>query len=209
MPRRNVRKLALRPPLPRRGIVWFPAFPTAPATSNIEAFRAQHDPLAAKIPAHLTLVFPFPCTLTATQIASHTRRIVAKWPPLPVVFRDVEGLLDEFILLMARERAEALTALHDELYTGVLRNFLRTEMTYNPHITIARVYSHSDSHSQSRFLSNSNSRESFHKILEQAESCFGNGRGIEWRIVMRELAVVTWHTDGKITVDATIPLNTN
>ena len=205
MPRRNVRKLALRPPLPRRGIVWFPAFPTAPATSNIEAFRAQHDPLAAKILAHLTLVFPFPCTLTATQIASHTRRIVAKWPPLPVVFRDVEGLLDEFILLMARERAEALTALHDELYTGVLRNFLRTEMTYNPHITIARVYSHSDSHFQSR----SNSRESFHKILEQAESCFGNGRGIEWRIVMRELAVVTWHTDGKITVDATIPLNTN
>ena len=190
MPRRNVRKLALRPPLPRRGIVWFPAFPLA---SNIESFRSAHDPLALKIPAHLTLVFPFPCTLTATQIASHTRRIVAKCPPLPVVFRDVEGLLDEFVLLMARERAEALTALHDELYTGVLRNFLRREIVYNPHITIARA----------------RSREFFPDILQQAETLFSNGRGVEWRIIMRELSVVTWHTDGKITVDATVPLHTN
>lgn len=190
MPRRNVRKLALRPPLPRRGIIWFPAFPVS---SNIESFRSEHDPLAAKIPAHLTLVFPFPCTLTATQIASHTRRIVAKWPPLPVVFRDVEGLLDEFVLLMARERAEALTALHDELYTGVLRNFLRREIVYNPHITIARA----------------RSREFFPVILQQAETLFSNGRCVEWRIIMRELAVVTWHTDGKITVDAIVPLHTN
>jgi len=195
MPRRNIRKLALRPPLPRRGIVWFPALPESPAAHHIEAFRREHDPLAAKIPAHLTLVFPFPCTLTATQIAAHTRRIVAKWPPLPVVFRDVEGLLDEFVLLMARDRAEALTALHDELYTGVLRNFLRKEIAYNPHITIARVHA--------------GSRSLFPDILAQAESRFGNGRGIEWRIVMRELAVVTWHTDGKITIDATIPLHTN
>lgn len=190
MPRRNVRKLALRPPLPRRGIVWFPRFP---GDAKIEAFRADHDPLAAKIPAHLTLVFPFACTLTSTQIASHTRRIVAKWPPLPVVFRDVEGLLDEFILLMARERAEAITALHDELYTGVLRNFLRKEIAYEPHITIARA----------------RSREFYPAILDEAEMHFGNGRSLEWRIVMRELSVVTWHTDGRITVDATVPLHTN
>ena len=190
MPRRNVRKLALRPPLPRRGIVWFPRFPV---DAKIEVFRADHDPLAAKIPAHLTLVFPFACTLTSTQIASHTRRIIAKWPPLPVVFRDVEGLLDEFILLMARERADAITALHDELYTGVLRNFLRKEIAYEPHITIARA----------------RSRELFPAILAKAEMYFGSGRSLEWRIVMRELSVVTWHTDGRITIDATVPLHTN
>ena len=187
--RRNVRKLALRPPLPRRGIVWFPGFEDA----AIDTFRQQHDPLAPQIAAHVALVFPFPCNLSVMQLASHTRRIVAKWPHLPVVFRDVESLLDEFILLMARERFEAVTALHDALYTGVLKNFLRKEMTYQPHITIARA----------------GSREVFPVLLDAAELAFGRGRGHEWRAVMRELAIVTWHPDGKITVDQTVPLNTN
>ncbi len=187
--RRNVRKLALRPPLPRRGIVWFPQF----EDMAIDTFRHRHDPLAPQIDAHVALVFPFPCNLSVVQLASHARRIVAKWPHLPVVFRDVESLLDEFILLMARERNEALIALHDELYTGVLKNFLRKEMTYDPHITIARA----------------GSREAFPSIFEEAELAFGRGRAREWRAILRELAVVTWHPDGKITVDQTVPLNTN
>ena len=187
--RRNVRKLALRPPLPRRGIVWFPIFDDG----KIDTIHQQHEPLAAHIGAHVALVFPFPCSLSVMQLASHTRRTVAKWPHLPVVFRDVESLLDEFILLMARERFEAVIALHDELYTGVLKNFLRKEMSYNPHITIARA----------------DSRETFAALLTEAELAFGSGRGHEWRAVMRELAIVTWHPDGKITVDQIVPLNTN
>ena len=187
--RRNVRKLALRPPLPRRGIVWFPIFDDG----KIDAFRRQHDPLANHIGAHVALVFPFPCNLSVMQLASHTRRIVAKWPHLPVVFRDVESLLDEFILLMTRERFDAVIALHDALYSGVLKNFLRKDMTYSPHITVARA----------------GSREEFPDILKEAELAFGSGRGREWRAVMRELAIVTWHPDGRITVDQIVPLNTN
>ncbi len=194
MARRNVRRLQLRPPLPRRGIVWFPPFPLE---SKIEIFRAKHDPLAALIPAHLHLVFPFACNLSSMQLASHTRRIVAKWPPLPVTFRDVEPLLDEFVLLMVRDRDEAVTALHDELYTGVLKNFLRKEMTYTPHITIARVMHKGDI------------REPFQPLLDAAENAFGRGRAQEWRLFVRELNILTWHPDGRISIDATVPLHTN
>jgi 2'-5' RNA ligase len=186
--RRNVRKLALRPALPRRAIVWFPPFPLE---SNIERFRAAHDPLAGDIAAHVSLVFPFACNLSSVQLASHVRRIVSKWPPLPVTFRDIEGLLDEFVLLMVRERDSAVTALHDELYTGVLKNHLRTEITYNPHVTIARAPT----------------REDFPAILDSAETQFGAGRGREWRLVLRELAVVTHHPDGTISRDQTVSLN--
>ncbi len=194
MARRNVRRLQLRPPLPRRGVVWFPPFPI---DSNIEKFRAKHDPLAAQIPAHLHLVFPFPCNLSAVQLASHTRRIVSKWPPLPVTFRDVEPLLDEFVLLMVRDREEAVTALHDELYSGVLKNFLRKEMSYTPHITLARV------------MQRDGIRESFPPLLDAAETAFGRGRAHEWRLFVRELNILTWHPDGRISVDATVPLHTN
>lgn len=114
--KRNVRKLVLRPPLPRRSIVWFPPFPL---DAPIEPFRRKFDPMADMLPAHVTLVFPFPTNLTSTQLASHVRRIVGNWPSLPVSFRDIEGILDEFVFLMVRDRADAVVALHDKLYRGI------------------------------------------------------------------------------------------
>lgn len=185
--RRNVRKLTLRPPLPRRAIVWFPPFPL---DAPIEAFRRRHDPLADALPAHVTLVFPFPTNLTVTQIGSHIRRIVGNWPALPVTFRDVESIVDEFVVLMLRERSDAMIALHDKLYRGILKSHLREDIPYQPHVTLGRV-------------AGNPSGTDFTTLSEIATR---EVRG-EWRCVLRELAVVTLHTDGKISIDKTIPLN--
>lgn len=185
--KRNVRKLALRPPLPRRAIVWFPPFPV---DSPIEPFRRRHDPLADALPAHVTLVFPFPTNLTVTQIGSHIRRIVGNWPGLPVSFRDVEGIVDEFVVLMLRERAEAIIALHDKLYSGVLKPHLREDIAYQPHVTLGRVAGN-PSHADFPVM---------HEIAAREV------RG-EWRCVLRELAIITLQPDGKISIDKTIPLN--
>ena len=185
--KRNVRKLRFRPPLPRRAIVWFP---TMPADSKIESFRARHDPLATTLPAHVTLVFPFPTNLTSTQWASHIKRIVGNWPQLPVSFRDIEAIQGEFTILMLREKCEAVIALHDKLYSGVLKAFLRTDMEYIPHITVGRV--------------TGNPSAATFDAMHDAATCEIRG---EWRAVMRELAIVTLHQDGTITIDKTIPLN--
>lgn len=189
MPRkkRNVHKLALRPPLPRRAIVWFPPFPI---DAPIEDFRRLHDPLADTLPAHMTLVFPFPTSLTATQITSHIRRIVGNWPGLPVTFRDIDGIVDEFVVLMLRERTDAIIALHDKLYRGILKTHLREDIEYAPHVTLGRVTGHPARADYATLQ---------HAAIEKV-------RG-EWRCVLRELAVVTIHPDGKITIDATVPLN--
>ncbi len=53
------------PPLPRFAVAWFPNFD---GIGKIEAFRRRHDPAADLIPAHLSLVFPFPTALTRLQI---------------------------------------------------------------------------------------------------------------------------------------------
>lgn len=185
--RRNVRKLALRPPLPRRSIVWFPAFPS---DAPIETFRRQHDALAAALPAHVTLVFPFPTNFTATQIASHVRRVVANWPTLPVSFRDVDVILEEYVVLMLRERSDAITALHDKLYGGILSRHLRADIDYQPHVALGR-------------LSGNPSHADFASMYRAAVR---EVRG-EWRCILRELAIVTWHPDGKISIDKTVPLN--
>lgn len=190
MARRNVRKLPLRPPLPRRAVVWFPPFPHE---AGIEVFRRQYDPLADPLPAHVHLVFPFATTLTAIQLAAHVRRIVGKWPPLPVTFRDVEGLLDTFALLMVRGRESAITQLHDQLYANgtVLAPFLRKDLPFMPHVTLGRTSTAAD----------------FKPMLTAAEARFG--RGLEWQLTMRELAVITLDAAGKITIEQRVSLNSH
>jgi 2'-5' RNA ligase len=60
-----------RPPLPRYAVAWFPELE---GIERIEAFRRRHDPAASLIPAHLSLVFPFPTTHSQLQVETHVRR---------------------------------------------------------------------------------------------------------------------------------------
>jgi len=133
MPRRPV---VSRPPLPRRTLVWFPP---QEAVADYECFRAAHDPLAHVLPAHLTLVFPFASSLGDVQIAAHVRRTVARWPALPVRFEGLGHFHADWIHVAVTRGHAAVTALHDRLYRGALAPFLRRELTYEPHITIARA----------------------------------------------------------------------
>lgn len=146
--------------------------------------------MAASLAAHVTLVFPFSTNLTVTQLASHIRRIVGNWPSLPVSFRDIEGILDEFVFLMVRDRAEAVVALHDKLYRGILKAYLRDDIPYLPHVTLGRTTGNPSDVSY----------PVMHDIAAQEV------RG-EWRCLLKELAIVTLHPDGTISIDKTIPLN--
>lgn len=134
MKRLPLRKL-VKPP--RWGVVWFPAFsPTAQGA--IQSIRAAHDPLAALAP-HLWLVFPFAAHLTETQLLAHLKRRSANWPAVPVVFSGLRNLKDEFVLLQARTGAASISALHDRLYGGIFASYLRDDLDYQPHITLART----------------------------------------------------------------------
>ena len=126
---------AQRPPLPRLAVAWFPRLA---GIERIEAFRQRHDPMAALIPAHLTLVFPFPTALTPLQIEVHVRRVASRWPVIPVTFRAVRTEANEFVFLMAQRGAPSIVALHDKLHTRSLRQHLRPDFPYAPHITLAR-----------------------------------------------------------------------
>lgn len=124
-----------RPALPRYALAWFPSFS---GIDRIEAFRRRHDPAAAAIPAHLTLVFPFATAHSRLQVATHVRNVVSRWPRIPTTFRRVEVRASEFLFLLAGRGASSIVALHDRLYTRSLRPHLRAELPYEAHITVAR-----------------------------------------------------------------------
>ncbi len=184
--RRHSRKLTFRPPLPRRAIVWFPIFEDTELNARIARFRALYDPLHTKLAPHVALVFPFHANMSVAQIASHVRRTLAGWPLIPVTFHNVEGVADKFVLLMCELRRDAVIALHDKLYRGVLKQFLRNDMTYQPHITLGAGETYAD----------------YIAILADAELLF---RGTT-AATLRNLAIVTYHDDGRITVDETVTI---
>lgn len=173
-----------RPPLPRFAVAWFPAFR---GIERIEAFRERHDPVAALVPAHLSLVFPFPTALTRLQIETHVRRVASRWPPIPVTFRRVRIEANEFLFLMAARGAASIKGLHDRLYTRSLQHHLRRDMPYEPHITLAR-------HAELAKLE---------AALAEAEERFG----AEFADVIRDVTLLAVGRNGKITRLATLALN--
>jgi 2'-5' RNA ligase len=124
-----------RAPLPRFAVAWFPDFP---GIEKVETIRRAYDPASSLIPAHLSLVFPFPTSLTRLQVATHVRNVVSRWPPVPVTLKRVRVHAGEFVFLMVSRGAASVGALHDKLYTRSLRQHLRPEFGYEPHITLAR-----------------------------------------------------------------------
>ena len=174
-----------RPPLPRFAVAWFPEFA---GIERIEEFRARHDPMAAHIPAHLSLVFPFPTAHSRLQVQTHVQRIVSRWPPIPVGFRAVRLCANEFVFLMASRGAAAIATLHDKLYTRSFQPHLRRDLPYEPHITIAR---------NPEFAA-------LERSFSEAQDTFGR----EFEGVIREVTVLAVDRDGKIERLKQIPLNT-
>lgn len=164
-----------RPPLPRFAVAWFPAFE---GLEHIEAFRARHDPMAMLVPAHLTFVFPFATAQTALQVSTHVQRVVSRFPPIAVAFRPVRLFANEFIFLMATRGAPSVVELHDRLYTRSLRAKLRRDLSYEPHITLAR----------------NADLGALEAAYEEAQDCFGG----EFRGVIREVSVLAVAPDGRI-----------
>ena len=174
-----------RPPLPRFAVAWFPRFE---GIDRIEAFRRKHDPAFALIPAHVSLVFPFPTAHSRLQVETHVQRVVSRWPPIPVTFRRVRMQANEFVFLMASRGAASIAALHDKLYTRSFQPHLRRDLPYEPHITIAR-------------------EADFAKLeaaLDEAEDEFPG----EFSGVIREATLLSVGSDGKIETLKSISLDT-
>jgi 2'-5' RNA ligase len=175
-----------RPELPRFAVAWFPRFE---GLAEVEAFRRAHDPMARLLPAHLSLVFPFPTAHTRLQVETHVKRVVSRWPPIPASFRAVRMHANEFVFLMASRGADSLTALHERLYTRSLRPHRHPEFAYEPHITIAR----------------NPDPAKLEKSFMEGKAAFTG----EFADLLREVELISVEPDGKIERLKTLALDSN
>jgi 2'-5' RNA ligase len=119
----------------RRAIVAFPALPPEP----IGMLRRRYDPLAERVPPHLTLVFPFESALLADVLRRHVADALDDCTPFPVRFAGITGSEGEYLFVNVKRGNDALIALHDRLYSGALREHRSLAHTYLPHLTVGRL----------------------------------------------------------------------
>lgn len=101
---------------------------------GLNEFRRKYDPFAELLPEHLTLVFPIPLALSTMR--DHVRAVATKTDPFVIEIGGLERTWDHWLFLGLRKGHGQVVALHDRLYSGPLREYLRTDLTFEPHIGI-------------------------------------------------------------------------
>jgi 2'-5' RNA ligase len=105
----------------------------------IEGIRTRYDPLAARIAAHFTLVFP--TEVAEAPLVAQVRNALKSASPIPIVLRRASAYSDAigsgcYVFLLAEEGHRELVAVHDMLYGGTLTAHRRPDIPFVPHVTV-------------------------------------------------------------------------
>jgi 2'-5' RNA ligase len=125
--------------MPQLAVVSYPILDEADRRW-VESIRASHDPQAARLAAHFTLVFPADVPLG--EVAVEVAAVARSTAPIRFIIRRAKPVRDTVgdgghVFLVPDEGAHAIATLHDQLYRGVLRPHLRKNVPFVPHITVA------------------------------------------------------------------------
>lgn len=147
----------------KRAIILFPDFDNIPILQRI---RAKYDPLANYIGPHITLVFPFESDLSTDDLKVHLRATLKGIKKFPVRLNDFSGdFRDGYLFLNVKEGNDRIILLHDQLYRGILQDFLFRKVTFCPHLTVGRLYQPDEFDKALDELSTCS--ESFHAIIDK------------------------------------------
>ncbi|MFT9267205.1 2'-5' RNA ligase family protein [Oenococcus sp.] len=131
--RRKIEKMSM----PWRSILIFPKISTAVALQRV---REHFDPLVSHIRPHISLVFPFQSEISDTILIAKVTQIISGTSAFPAAFTRLGHDDNGYIWLEADQGRDTFTKLHDQLYSDpVFAPFLRRDIPFQPHITIAKV----------------------------------------------------------------------
>jgi 2'-5' RNA ligase len=106
----------------------------------IESFRAAHDPQAARLSVHFTLVFPLDIAFEALE--AEAAAAAESEGPTAFAINRADAVANAMgggahLCLVPDEGAVGISRLHDRLYCGALKPHDRPDMRYVPHLTVA------------------------------------------------------------------------
>jgi 2'-5' RNA ligase len=119
--------------------------PTVDAV-DIEAVRRVHDPQFEIIPAHLTLVFPFPSSRPPGQLCDSARWMIDGLHAAEIRLAGVTVHEEHYLFLNIATGRDRLAELHDRLHSGLPDASMTRRTPFVPHVTVARLPSTERAH---------------------------------------------------------------
>jgi 2'-5' RNA ligase len=123
----------------RRVLVVFPRIAACDAWSRALSFRDRFDPLARRIPPHLTLVHPFSDALSDRALEDHAQAVAGTINSFPITLERVSLHEGEYLFLNVTRGVDGLVDARNKLYQGALAPHYNRDNTFIPHMTIGRV----------------------------------------------------------------------
>jgi 2'-5' RNA ligase len=104
--------------------------------SKINEFRRKYDPYVDVIDAHITMVFPVPDKIGKDALTKHIDKKLSNWNPFEITINGLKKSWDHWLFLVLQEGEQEVVKLHDDLYTGILGPYVRSDIEFIPHIGI-------------------------------------------------------------------------
>lgn len=118
---------------------------------HIEAIRRAHDPQVDLVAPHFTLVFG---AKGAGVDAAKTHVAAVAGRTAPIDWRlDRVVAADDYLFLLPSEGEAALRALHRALYAGPFAGDLRSDIAFEPHVTIGALPTAAEAQALTEILS--------------------------------------------------------
>lgn len=111
-------------------LIYYPAI----EHQGFHEFRNKYEPYASLLPAHLPFIFPLEESFGLEKLKAHIAEVLKHWKAFDMHFCKLEKTWDHWLFLGAEEGNDKAIALHDELYQGPLKPYLREDLPYTPHI---------------------------------------------------------------------------
>lgn len=111
-------------------------YPNLSSFEAIQSYRKACDPLADKIPPHITLVFPFEDEATNEEVSALCSRVAQQFEEFDVTFSTPKTKEGEQAWIEVKEGKDNVERIHRELYSSFLAPHLRPNSPYIPHVTI-------------------------------------------------------------------------
>jgi 2'-5' RNA ligase len=126
----------------RRVLVVFPCVAPCDAWSQVVSFRDRFDPLARRVPPHLTLVHPFMDMFSDSALEGHVQAVAGMIKAFPIILERVSLHEGEYLFLNVTRGGDYLVNARNKLYQGALAPHCDRDSTFIPHMTIGRVAPH-------------------------------------------------------------------
>jgi len=108
-------------------------YPDLEDDSKIQGLRKKYSPYYSAIKPHITLVFPFP-DMDREEIENHVSKILKNFTQFDLRLVGLIRSFDNWLFLGIEEGNDKIVELHDQLYTGILREHLRKDIEFIPHV---------------------------------------------------------------------------